>query len=400
MPLSVCPQSAIDLLNTYTEQVLAFNLSGPGLPALKARSGRENEEFISRAGRLAENSLAEAIILIGLGSGDIAISLQAALSDIQLLVCEPAPQRARDARNRGIFSDAPPLILADASVRALWFMARGTLSAKKFITCVNPELQGAEAEQAHTLQRLLRFAPPPESPPAAGQTLSLYVIAHPEEPELEAFLAHIPHWLAEVVVVWDASAVPGKARALAAACGVPVRHAAKPLQNDFSSQRNYALSLCTSPWALTLDADERLSCAAWESVKNELAAPHAAAYLLPRLTLYPDEQHFRMGYGLWPDPQLRLFKREAQLEYINPVHEILTGFSGCPALLPHCSITHLSYVLKNRAALAERLAVFNQAAGRDVHHLNETFPHLPLAWHETWQNSIRDLARLPLLLKI
>ena len=400
MPLFARPQSASDLLLAYTEQVLAFALAGPNLPALKSCPAQESVEFISRARRLAENSRAEAVILIGLGRGGIAADLQAALPDARLLVCEPAPQRLRDARNEGFFSDAPPLILADASMRALWFLACGAMSAQKFITCVNPELQGLEAEQAHTLQRLLRFAPTPESPPPTGQTLSLYVIAHPDEPELDAFLAHIPDWLTEVIVVWDAPAVPDTAHTLNASCRAPLRHAARPLQNDFSAQRNYALALCATPWVLTLDADERLSWDAWEGIRNEVAAPHAAAYLLPRLTLYPGEQHFRMGYGLWPDPQLRLFIREAQLEYINPVHEILTGFSGAPALLPHCPITHLSYVLKNRAALAERLAVFNQAAGREMHRLNETFPHLPLAWHKAWQDSLRGLARLPLLLKI
>ena len=400
MPLSVCPQPIADLLRVYTEQVLAFTLTGPSLPALKGCSGQERTEFISRAIRLAENSCAEAVILIGLGSGDLAADLQIALPKTELLICEPAPQRLRDARAQGLFSDAAPLILADASVRALWFLARGAMAAKKFITCVNPELQGMEAEQAHTLQRLLRFAPAPENPPPAGEALSLYAIAHPEEPDLTAFLAHIPDWLAEVIVVWDAAAVPDKARALGAVCAVPLRHAARPLQNDFAAQRNQALSLCASAWVLTLDADERLTRDVWEHIKGEIAAPHATAYLLPRLTLYPDEQHFRMGYGLWPDPQLRLFKRDARLAYINPVHEILTGFAGCPALLPHCPITHLSYVLKNRAALTERLAVFNQAAGGEVHRLNETFPHLSLAWHKAWQNSIEELARLPLLLKI
>ena len=400
MLFPACPQCTSGLLRAYTEQVLAFNLAGPDLPALKSCPEQENAEFISRVGRLAEKSNAEAVILIGLGRGGITAGLQAALPDAPLLVCEPTPQRLRDARNDGLFSNAAPLVLADASVRALWFLARGSMLAQKFITCVNPELQGPEAEQAHTLQRLLRFDPTPESPPPAGQALCLYVIAHTDEPELNTFLAHIPEWLAEVIVVWDAPAVPNRARALDAACTVPVRHAARPLQNDFSAQRNYALSLCATPWVLALDADERLSCAAWEGLRNEITAPQAAAYLLPRLTLYPDEQHFRMGYGLWPDPHLRLFIRKAQLEYINPVHEILTGFTGAPALLPHSPITHLSYVLKNRAALAERLAVFNRAAGRDVHRLNETFPHLPLAWHKAWQDSLRDLTRLPLLLKI
>ena len=93
MPLSVCPQPIADLLRVYTEQVLAFTLTGPSLPALKGCSGQERTEFISRAIRLAENSCAEAVILIGLGSGDLAADLQIALPKTELLICEPAPQR-------------------------------------------------------------------------------------------------------------------------------------------------------------------------------------------------------------------------------------------------------------------------------------------------------------------
>ena len=104
MLFPACPQCTSGLLRAYTEQVLAFNLAGPDLPALKSCREQENAEFISRVGRLAEKSNAEAVILIGLGRGGITAGLQAALPDAPLLVCEPTPQRLRDARNDGLFS--------------------------------------------------------------------------------------------------------------------------------------------------------------------------------------------------------------------------------------------------------------------------------------------------------
>ncbi len=407
MPPVPYPQALSDLLAAYTDEVLAFSLSGPQPPELKSLSKPERANFIGRVARLAASSNADTILLLGLGQGDLATALRAALPETNLLVCEPCPQRLRAARAHSRFAEAAPPVLADASLRALWLLARGATAGRKFITCVNPELQGAEAGEARSLQRLLEFTPAPKKPePTATRpgpapcTLSLYVIAHPAEPDLAAFLAHVPNWVAETVIVWDAAAVPDATRALDQTCPAPVRHAARQLQNNFADQRNYALSLCAFSWVLSLDVDERLSPKAWADIRAEINAPRAAAYLLPRLTLYPDEDHFRMGYGLWPDPQLRLFARAQGLRYVNPVHEILTGFADCPALLPHCAITHLSYVLKNRATLTERLAVFNQAAGRDVHRLNETFPHLTLAWHEAWQGSISNLDFLPLLLKI
>ena len=405
------PHKLYELMAAYTNQVLAFNLAGPTPPLAKSISGAERGAFIARAARLVAGSGAEGVVLIGLGSGETATQLKEALPHTEILICESSPQRARDVLSQTPFSNAsqaaPLPLLADASVRALWFLARGALAGKKFITCLNPELAEAETTQGRTLQRLLEFRPqdvpamPPEaSPTAAAGALSLYAIVHPEEPDLAEFLAPLPGWLAEVVLLWDAATPPDMARALGDACPVPVRHAARPLEGDFAAQRNYALSLCASAWVISLDADERLPPHAWEALRAEIAAPRAKAYLLPRLTLYPDSQHFRMGYGLWPDPQLRLFARDHAARYVNPVHEILTGFAGNPALLPHCAITHLSYVLKDRATLAERLAVFDQALGREAHRLNETFPHLPLAWHEAWLRHIYDLNFLPLLLKV
>ena len=399
MPSSNSAPSPGELLSAYTAEVLSFSLSGPALPALKKCPDEAARTFLTRAKKLTANSGAEAVVLLGAGSGALAAQLQAALPDLEILVCEPAPQRAREALEKGYFSSPRPLLLADASLRALWLIARGFLAEKKFLTFLNPEPQGEEAEAARTLQRLLQFDPEAKPRPENAGALSVYAIAHPDEPDLDAFLAHIPPWAAEVVLLWDAPALPEAAPTLAARCPAPLRQAARPLQGDFAAQRNHALALCASPWTLTLDVDERLAPEVWERIRAELAAPRAAAYLLPRLTLYPDEEHFRVGYGLWPDPQLRLFKREGSLRYVNSVHEILTGFAGHPLLLPRAPITHLSYVLKNRAELAARLEVFNQAAGRSAHRLNENFPHLPLSWHRDWQKSIPDLTALPLLLK-
>ncbi len=398
MPPTDMPRSG-ELLAAYTAEVLNFSISGPALPPLKSCSEEEIKTFIARSARLVSNSGAAALVLLGVGEGALAARLQSALPETEILVCEASPQRAREACARGHFSDTGPLLLADVALRARWLLARAFLSEKKFITCLNPELPGEEAEDARALQRLLQFCAEEERPLADEARLGIYVIVHPAEPDLESFLAHIPGWAAEVVLLWDAEAPPAAADRLTAHCPAPLRHAARPLRGDFAAQRNYALSLCAAPWVFTLDADERLAPEVWDRIREELTAPRAAAYLLPRLTLYPDERHFRMGYGLWPDPQLRLFRRKGHLHYVNPVHELLTGFSGNPVLLPHAPITHLSYALKNRAELTARLEVFNRAAGREAHLLNDSFPHLPLAWHEAWQRSIADITALPLLLK-
>lgn len=138
-------------------------------------------------------------------------------------------------------------------------------------------------------------------------------------------------------------------------------------------------------WVLALDGDEQLAPETWQQIMQVTAEDKLAACFLPRITFFSDTKHFRAGYGLWPDPQLRLFKRTDKTKFINPVHEVLTGVSGTTAFLLHCPILHYSYILKDRQMLAQRLDVFNQAAGKNLHRLSEEYPCLSIAWHDDFQ---------------
>lgn len=224
-------------------------------------------------------------------------------------------------------------------------------------------------------------------------SLSVLAILHPEEPQLEDFCRQIPPEVKELVIVWDSDQPVGKKLPLAC----PLLQISRPLNGDFAAQRNFALSLCSGKWVLALDGDERLAASAWQQILHISGNSDLAACFLPRLTLYPDNEHFRMGYGLWPDLQLRLFRRGPKVLFERPVHEILTGIAGPSALLPHAPIWHYSYTLKSRAELQQRLQVFNRAAGREVHKLSAEYPHLPLSWHEKFLqlNHNNDLLLLP-----
>lgn len=232
------------------------------------------------------------------------------------------------------------------------------------------------AEPMEQVEPVESWKPADLGGPAAS--LSVLAILHPEEPQLEDFCRQIPPEVKELVIVWDSDKAVRKKLPLAC----PLLQSSRPLNGDFAAQRNFALLLCSGNWVLALDGDERLATSAWQQILQISGSSNLAACFLPRLTLYPDTQHFRMGYGFWPDLQLRLFKREPQVLFERPVHEILTGIKGPSAVLPHAPIWHHSYTLKNRAELQQRLQVFNQAAGREVHKLSAEYPHLPLCWHE------------------
>lgn len=247
--------------------------------------------------------------------------------------------------------------------------------------------------------RLLAGANLPSSPGAAS--LSVLAILHPEEPQLEEFCRQVPPEVKELVIVWDSDKPVRKNLSLAC----PLLQINRPLNGDFAAQRNFALSLCCGNWVLALDGDERLKPSAWQQILYTSSSnSDLAACFLPRLTLYPDNEHFRMGFGLWPDLQLRLFRRDPQVLFERPVHEILTGINGPTAVLPHAPVWHYSYTLKSRVELQQRLQVFNKAAGREVHKLSVEYPHLPLSWHEKFlqlnhKNNLLLLAQSRLTLK-
>jgi hypothetical protein len=87
-----------------------------------------------------------------------------------------------------------------------------------------------------------------------------------------------------------------------------------------------------------------------------------------------------MGYGLWPDVQLRLLRKIAALRFEGAVHERPEGLAGRLALAADMPILHYSHVRKDSRSLQRRLDVFNRAAGEERHRLSGSYPRLPRAF--------------------
>jgi hypothetical protein len=83
-----------------------------------------------------------------------------------------------------------------------------------------------------------------------------------------------------------------------------------------------------------------------------------------------------MGYGLWPDVQLRLLRKNAALRFEGAVHERVEGVAGRLALAADMPLLHYSHVRKDSRSLQRRLEVFNLAAGEERHRLSESYPRL------------------------
>jgi glycosyltransferase involved in cell wall biosynthesis len=91
----------------------------------------------------------------------------------------------------------------------------------------------------------------------------------------------------------------------------------------YVAQKNYAASIASHDWVLSLDADERVTPELAEDIRSTLSgAPAHAAYRLPRVTWH---------FGRWirttdwyPDYQLRLYDRRSARWTGKYVHEAVS----------------------------------------------------------------------------
>jgi glycosyltransferase involved in cell wall biosynthesis len=75
----------------------------------------------------------------------------------------------------------------------------------------------------------------------------------------------------------------------------------------FGPQKNYALSLATGAWVLSIDADERVTPALAAEIKSAIAYAIADGFELPRLSRFCGREMRHSGW--YPDYVLRLFRR-------------------------------------------------------------------------------------------
>jgi (heptosyl)LPS beta-1,4-glucosyltransferase len=101
---------------------------------------------------------------------------------------------------------------------------------------------------------------------------------------------------------------------------------------DFASQRNAALEAVEATWVLFVDADERVTPALADEVRQVIGSANdqpRAGWWIPRYNYMIG--HRMRGGGWYPDRQLRLlFRGKARYDPAHPVHEIvlLDGEAG------------------------------------------------------------------------
>jgi glycosyltransferase involved in cell wall biosynthesis len=158
-------------------------------------------------------------------------------------------------------------------------------------------------------------------PERGSVPLSVLVPTKDEAAQIEACLASVA-WAAEVAVV-DAESSDATAE-LARAAGAVVW---TRRFDGYGPQKNWALARLAHPWALCVDADERVTPELAREIAAVLAGPGgasaapagAAGYRVPRLNHFLGRRVTRCGWG--GERVLRLFRRDRGRFDAPRVHE-------------------------------------------------------------------------------
>jgi (heptosyl)LPS beta-1,4-glucosyltransferase len=188
----------------------------------------------------------------------------------------------------------------------------------------------------------------------SGPSLSVVVVTLNEEDRIRACLESVA-WADEVIVV-DAES-HDKTAAIARELTDHVFVRPWP---GFAAQKNFGIDQAHGEWILSLDADEVVSPALREEIQAELAAAgRHQGYSVPRRNVFWD-RWVRHG-GLYPDWQLRLFRRGRGRFVALAVHESVVVDGSVGRLRGH--LEHRSY--RDVADFLERTDRYTTLAADD-----------------------------------
>jgi glycosyltransferase involved in cell wall biosynthesis len=161
------------------------------------------------------------------------------------------------------------------------------------------------------------------------------VITRNEASNIAAAISSVS-WADEVVVI-DAESTDDTA---AIARQHQARVEVRPWPG-FSAQKNYAASIASNDWILSIDADERVTPELAQEVRALLSSePDRRGYRVPRVSRYLGR--WIRGTDWYPDFQLRLYDRRAAQWNGRRVHESVKLAGGEPGRLQH-DLHHFPY---------------------------------------------------------
>ena len=200
--------------------------------------------------------------------------------------------------------------------------------------------------------------------------LSVTVITRNEASDLADALQSVA-WADEIVVVDAESTDDTVAIARRFTRRVEVR--AWP---GYIAQKNYAASIATHDWILSLDADERVTPALATEIRSRLSSsPTEAAFRIPRVTWHLGR--WIRSTDWYPDFQLRLYDRRAAEWTGRYVHEAVTVRGAVGQL--RGELQHYAY--RDIADHLETIDRYTTLAARQMHEAGRRATVFDLAVH-------------------
>ena len=199
--------------------------------------------------------------------------------------------------------------------------------------------------------------------------LSVTIITKNEAADLAAALESV-RWADEIVVV-DSESTDDT---VSIARRVTDRVFVRPWPG-YIEQKNYAASVATNDWILSLDADERVTPALAKEIQDVLQHPTHAAYRMPRVTWHLGR--WIRSTDWYPDRQLRLFDRRTAKWTGRYVHETLTVDGSVGELTGE--LQHFAY--RNIADHLETIDRYTTYWARQTHESGRRASYLQMAVH-------------------
>lgn len=156
------------------------------------------------------------------------------------------------------------------------------------------------------------------------QTVSVVLAVFNEEKNLSDCLKSVKDFADEIVIVDGGST--DKTVEIAKSFGAKIIHAENVPMFHINKQK--AIDGATKDWVLQLDADERLTPALIQEIKNSISEEDKNGYWIPRKNWFLGR--FLMKGGVYPDYTLRLYRRGKGKLPMKDVHEqaVVTGSVG------------------------------------------------------------------------
>ena len=211
--------------------------------------------------------------------------------------------------------------------------------------------------------------------------LSVVIITHNEERNIGRCLESLHNIASEVVVV-DSGSTDGTE-------GICRQHEALFVHHDwegFSNQKNYAETLATGEWVLSLDADEALSPKLHDSLQRLMTGGphHGEVYSMSRLTNFCG--HWIHHCGWYPDTKVRLWQR-GTARWEGDVHEQLIFNQPVETVHLKGDLLHYSYYTLDE--LTTRQTHYYQLAAQEAYAKGRHCGPLALRLRPAWR-FVRD----------